>query len=369
MDIKILNKQFETVYIVDQYESFIWTERYNDCGDFELTTDASLQNYEIFTLDNYVEIDNSDYTMIIESITTTSDPDNGIKMTVTGRSLESILDRRIFLKEFNIDGGSGNPVKLWSAIETCLKKTLLPTSTIIEGTAANRKINNFIFTVPEDTDPIKSVSLDETIQMSLGDSVLDTIVSLCQEKHVGFRLKRNGQNFIFSIFCGVNRSFSQSSNLFVIFSTEFDNIINSSFLYSTKNYKNTALVSGEGNDSTKTKVTVGDENTGLDRREVYISAIKVTQGSGTTQTYSQRLTAKGKEELSKSEYKITKSFEGEIENKNVFEYNKDYFIGDIVELKNEFGVGSHSRITEFIFSDSAEGFTCYPTFIDTEEED
>ena len=37
MDILVLDKNFDTQAIIDTYESFNWTDRYNEAGDFELT--------------------------------------------------------------------------------------------------------------------------------------------------------------------------------------------------------------------------------------------------------------------------------------------------------------------------------------------
>ena len=36
MDLYITNPKFELVGVIDSYTSLIWTERYNDCGDFEI---------------------------------------------------------------------------------------------------------------------------------------------------------------------------------------------------------------------------------------------------------------------------------------------------------------------------------------------
>lgn len=36
MDVTVLNTNLDAVSIVDVYESFIWTDRYYEYGDFEL---------------------------------------------------------------------------------------------------------------------------------------------------------------------------------------------------------------------------------------------------------------------------------------------------------------------------------------------
>ena len=36
MEIYVLNTNFESVAVVDEFESLIWTDRYDEAGDFEL---------------------------------------------------------------------------------------------------------------------------------------------------------------------------------------------------------------------------------------------------------------------------------------------------------------------------------------------
>ena len=68
MDVTVLNSLFQPVYIVDTYESMIWTDRYYECGDFELYTKLSddIQKYAI--PGNYLRISDSEHIMLIESI-------------------------------------------------------------------------------------------------------------------------------------------------------------------------------------------------------------------------------------------------------------------------------------------------------------
>ena len=47
MEILVLNTNFETVYIVDSFKSMIWTDRYNEYGDFEIYLTLT-NNFDIF---------------------------------------------------------------------------------------------------------------------------------------------------------------------------------------------------------------------------------------------------------------------------------------------------------------------------------
>ena len=91
MNIFVMNRNFETVYILDSYESFIWTDRYWAYGDFEIYTFFDPKLLEVFQQDYYISIMESDHVMIIEGTNVESDAEDGSKLRITGRSLESIL--------------------------------------------------------------------------------------------------------------------------------------------------------------------------------------------------------------------------------------------------------------------------------------
>ena len=56
------------------------------------------------------------------------------------------------------------------------------------------------------------------------------------------------------------------------------------------------------------------------------------------------------------------SFEGEVDAAHQFVYGRDFFIGDIVQLVNEHGIESRSRVTELVRSQDQNGSTVVPTF-------
>lgn len=76
--------------------------------------------------------------------------------------------------------------------------------------------------------------------------------------------------------------------------------------------------------------------------------------------YKIYLITRGYEKL--AEYGLTKSFEGSIEADTTFKYKKDYFLGDIVTVKNEYGISLKARITEVVESYDDNGKSIEPKF-------
>lgn len=356
MDLLVLNRKFESVFILDKYESIIWTDRFSSYGDFEIYTSTDPDLFKNLQEDYYLWSADSEHMMIIEEWKTETDVEMGNHLTVTGRSLESILDRRIVWKQTNLNG----------KIEDQIKRLL--DENVINPTDSNRKISNFIFEYSGDP------YIDTlTIQAQFtGDVLYDAIKNLCDSVEIGFMITLNNNNqFVFKLYSGINRSYDQNDNPYVVFSPNFENIVNSNYFKSKKEFKNVTLVAGEGEGDNRKTVVVGEtKSKGLDRRELFTDARDISSttsdGDLSSSQYNYLLSQRGYENL--SENKIQQAFDGEVEATQMYRYGEHFFMGDIVQLENEYEMQSKVRIIEFISSEDKNGFKNYPTFEILEEE-
>lgn len=357
MEFLVLDKSFRTVAVIDSFESLIWTDRYSKCGDFEIYTSYTQENMENLKTDFYIWTDSSEHQMIIENRKITSDIELGSHLTITGRSLESVLDRRIVWTQTILNG----------SLEEQVKKLL--NENVISPSDQKRKIENFVFGNSDDS-YIESLSI--RMQFT-GDSVYDAVRKICDSVDIGFKVSLNQNNqFEFKLYSGKDRSYGQNKNMFVVFSPNFDNIIDTNYYESKKNLKNVSLVGGEGEGADRRTVVVGDEDlTGLDRREIYTDARDLSSetqdGTMTSSQYDYLLRQRGYEDL--TENKIIQTFDGQVEATNLYRYGEDFFMGDITELENEFGMTSRIRVVEYIICEDQNGKTEYPTFEVVEEEE
>lgn len=357
MNLFVLNQNLDAIAVVDSYKSFLWTERYYEQGDFEIYTLMREGVLDYIKQDYYLQRGDSDRLMIIEKIQIATDVEEGNTLTVSGRSLESILDRRIVWGQKTITGN------LQSGIQTLLNEN------IISPTKETRKISNFIF---EASDDPRITGLTIEAQYT-GDNLYDVIVSICKERGIGFKVTLNDQKqFVFKLYCGEDRSYEQTQNPYVIFSPYFDNILGSNYLESKQALKNVTLVGGEGEGSARKYTAVGDV-AGLERREMFTDARDISsddpENEGATLTdeeYTELLRQRGKEDLAEN-IEVT-SFEGEIETTVLFKYGEDFFNGDIVQIENEYGHQSIVRILEIVTSEDESGLYVYPTFSTITEE-
>lgn len=352
MELYIMNKSLETVGVIDTFTSIIWTKRHFSAGDFELYLPVTTNSINLLQTGNYIYRADDESVMIIEKIIITTDAENGNFLTVSGRSLESILARRIVW----------NLTVFVGYVEDFIRKLI--NENAIEPKETNRTISNLILA--------DKIGLeDRFLKQVTGDNLYEVIVEICTTYKVGWKITLNeSKQFVFSLYKGVDRSYNQSENPYVIFSPEFDNLINSNYEKDTSTFLNVALVAGEGegyNRKTQT-VSLGTPKD-LDRFEIYVDAGNLSSNSDSENPidpteYSNMLSEKGLEKL--HETTVTTAFGGELETTSIYIYKTDWFIGDTVQIENEYGMTATSQILEVIESQDVSGYKVIPTFAEWE---
>lgn len=261
MEVISLNTNKQKVAIIDSYKSFIWNDRYEDLGDFELYIPAdAVDLLANIHQDYYIQCSESDRTMIVEKADYRTDLDDGNFVIISGHSLEAILKRRIvwnddgkptkvnYTKILNPDPDneqedSGANFPLWMGIYYLLRLY------IIEPECAKnkpqRKIEGFKFQIPDENDPIYDIEMSPCIYQ--GDNLYDVIRSICTAYEVSFKIILNEYGeFVFSLYKGVSHLASQSKNPYVCFSKDFDNLLSSDSSLDMATYKNMAYYKGQG---------------------------------------------------------------------------------------------------------------------------
>lgn len=344
----ILNSNFESIEPIDGFKSLIWVDRFQKYGDFELYLGMADDILEYIVPDYYFWLGDSEHTMIIEDYNIKTDIEEGNYVVVTGRSLESILERRIVWGTITLSGNFQDQVEK------------LLNETIINPIIKERKIDNFVFKRSEDR-RVTSLTIDAQYT---GSNVYDIIQKNCEEKKIGFKVILTEDNlFEFGLYAGDDRTYDQTKNPYVEFSPNNDNIINSSYYESIRSLKNTALVAGEGEGASRKTLAIGSEK-GISRRELFVDARDISsEVNGKTLSssdYNKLLNQRGLEKMIENKY--IKAFEGKADTTNMYVYGKDFFMGDVVQVVNEYGVEGTAAILELLMSESEEGIECYPTF-------
>jgi hypothetical protein len=347
--INVYNPNLENIGIIDVFNSVIWTSRYYALGDFELTLAASGKALS-FLKKGYFLARNTDVMpdgtiknmMIVQNVELRSDVESGDILTVSGKSLGGLLEQRVISRQTTLTG------ELRDIINLVVAENLAFPS------LDARKLSNLkiAHTSPFD--------ISATAQVT-GDNLSEWISALCQKYGVGYDVYAKNGNFIFKTYKGTDRSTEQTDVPQVVFSNEFENLLSMDYQYLTENFKNAAIVAGEGEGAGKIFYNIG-QTTGLNRHELYVDAgsLSSNEGSITESEYLTLLKNKGLEAL--GGYVNNELFDGEADITSQYLYNSDFFMGDIVTIKNSYGISAAVRVVEVIESESPSGKSVIPTF-------
>lgn len=349
MDIYVLNSNYEKIGVIDSFQSVIWTTRYFTPGDFEIYIGADKELLSLLQVDNMLVRD-KDITgdechnvMLIRNIEIQSDAETGDNLIITGQCLKSIVARRVVAEQTNLSG----------TVESCLRSLI--TQNIISPSDTDRAIANFTLGT-DGSLTAASMSMQIT-----GDNLAEALAEICATYGYGWDVFIKGSNLVFYIYEGADRSFNQNINPHVVFSTEYDNLLSSDYKEDRSEYANVAIVAGEGEGTSRKKATVGSA-TGINRFEIWVDERNTSSNNGeiTPTAYQELLEQAGAEKL--AETGITTEFSGEVLPDANFIYGVDYFLGDTVQIENDYGISKAARITEIIESEDENGPTVIPTF-------
>lgn len=235
MELWILNRDFERIYFIETFESLIWTDRYNEYGDFEVIAAMDEDLVSNVECGMYAYLHESEHMMIINDISVNSSAENGATFTLKGYSLESILSQRYIVDTKTIYKGSYQQT-LRKLINEC----------IISPSNPSRKIPNFIFSDSDNPDIVK---IDMWTHDIFGENLYTFVKDTCREFSLGFKIIYDFdlKKFVFSLYKGSDRSYSQTKNAYVTFSPNYDNLLSSEYRYKVADTINTALVQGAPN--------------------------------------------------------------------------------------------------------------------------
>lgn len=355
MEAYTLDPLLRRVSVIDQFESLIWTERFQAYGDFQMEIESTQATRTLLKAGTLLAMNESYRVMTVETVEDGIDSDGRRMLSVKGRSLEAILLDRV-AKNSTADLTTSpkwtitNPPadvarKIFHDI--CVTGILDPGDVIpfvIEGTIMPDD------TIPEPVDPI-TVEMEPT-------TVYGAISDICGVWGLGFRILRNfdASQLYFDIYSGSDRTSAQTLLSPVIFTPSLDNLQNTKEFITVEQAKNVAYVYSPAGFQKVYPVGVDPEVEGFERHVLVVNANDITSDNPDV---ASALIQRGTEELSKN--RVFQAFEGEISQYSQYKYGTHYHLGDVVEMRNTDGVINNMRVTEQIFVSDREGERAYPT--------
>ena len=339
---KLEDGAFNNVAVIDDASSVIWVQRLNEIGEFEIYIRASAERLKLFNEgDVFITRPDSEIAMYVETVKLDTNEETGDYLTVSGRSAEVILSWRVV--QFYMFNSSDE---------------------------STENIIRFLFTekfIAAGVGKIPWVSLETahgweegSPHQYTGRSLEEIFNSLCVTYDYGFKLKWLGNGFEFQLYKGTDRSFDQNTNTYVVFSPEFENLGNTEYIKDTSEYANAAVIGGEGEGSDRVFVSIAEQGkSGFYFRQVYLDARHSSQEELTLEAYKEQLANDGKDQL--EQLRVTAEYTGEVLNYNQYTYGVDYFLGDKISTKNEYGIKGNAVVTEVTEVEDESGYKLVPT--------
>jgi len=386
MEIYILDALLRRIDLIDEYISFIWTERYAAKGDFQLVTRSTLENRNRFVKDALISIDDSKRIMRVNSTEEKIDGDNGVTFTVKGFELVSILEQRVVATRETSGDYTGmlRPITYyegWSPLELLgymVWQMCYPSSGFLlsPGDAIPFLQDSQVPGVG--TYPLGNLppmQPDDVVWEQKTESLYSAAIAIAAAYDVGFRLYKDPEaaKLYFEAYMGNDRTSAQTLLPAVVFSTDMSNLQNTTEYIENSNHFNVIVALYEFanpvTDALPAKLTisviVADPELafsagGFDQKTKTISVTTLPEGM-LPEDIPAYLTQLAAEELTRS--RPTDIYDGEVTESSYYKYERDYFLGDLVEVRGDNGGAAYMRVEEQIIKADSSGKSSYPSLV------
>lgn len=359
MDLVTLDSGYMPDSIISNYDSLIWSERFNTVGDFQITTGLIEEFMDMLPEGTFLSLRESTVPMIVETHQIDRKKNNPAVLTIKGRALESIFDRRVALptllppiSDWAVNAKIPSDVAYFIAEKICVEGILDSDDIFEPGIIQLITPDDYLtstgptrqFTVPKGNLLTQMLTLLQT-EAKADPSTVPATPAVVQHGIRGRRPAAPGAMGI-EIYTGTDRTAT------VRFDANRRLLNDGTYLFSKVGSATDGYVLGPSTTLNMSKTSTA--GSGLSRRVILVDA------TGTTITDTNALQAQGQSSL--TEAHETAIFDGSInEDINPYKFGVDYFLGDIVNLVGDYGLVEHARVTEFIRSKDSTGVKRFPT--------
>lgn len=350
-----------TGQVISGLSSKTWVERYADAGEFKLIGSLDGNAYDLLEEGAFVTHMNTAEVMIVENREIEYDQEKEPKITISGRSLETVLEQRVVganrrfpssstpLPDFVIPEGT-----LWSQILYLINNHL--------GTGVyplidpNDKFPNFY--------PINQVSssarfAQRTIKRG---NLYDRVKELLALSKYGIRISRpiEGSAYSDRILMIIHTGYDRRSQ--IAFSNVTGDIARATYLFSSKTRYNAVLITGRWLE----QMVKNPATPGFSRRTLFVDGSDIDRSYETAPTGAtrvlllSRMTARARQILAnQTGVSITSA---ELAAGSRYTYRVDYSTGDLVTIHGDFDATAIKRVIEYTETEDETGESSYPTF-------
>ena len=352
--IEIINTNFELLGIITNYESLICVWNYYECGTFELTINKNKANTNKLKKGNMIIVNKRDDKILLIDKRVTTTNKNSKTLKITGTCIKGLTKRRIIAT-------NGYDRVTETQAENVMKHYL-----------KNHLVESYYDTIRTPERDISWVKIAptqnrgiKTVWQARLTNLHDEIKHISEDTGLGWYgyLNRTEKCIYFDSLKGTDRTINQieSANShedlseythqelsmytheqlqgtikhpYIIFSEKKKNLTEGKTTDDDTNYKNVGYAAGKGENEDRLITVIGTA-TGFDRREVFIDLNNIED--------IDELKTEGQKKL--DTYKTIQSIEGKVYQIPNMEWEKDYFLGDLVTIESD-GIYEDKRIVQ-----------------------
>lgn len=252
IELYVLDKNLNTVGIIDSYRSLIWANRYDQTGDCELYTIANDANINLLQDGYYLIRSDDEMVCQIKKIEIDTSAEEGNYLIITGFDVKRFLDQRIIWSTMNCNGNVEDFIRLMVQNSICT-----PALTGRQMQKANGDQLVFL----GDKANFKQSMTEQVSFKNVGEKVRE----YCQTYKWGYKMTLGAAKLWFQIYEGTDRTNE------VIFSDAYENLSSTKYVDDKSNMGNVALVGGAGEGPTRSRNVYGYEE-GVERFELFVDA-------------------------------------------------------------------------------------------------
>lgn len=301
--INIIDRDFNFLGQIDNYESLMIGKSYSGIGSFELHVNDNTANVNELQKENIIFTDTKKaYIILYREMESTTG-----KVIVKGLELKSYLSRWLV---YPPNGQAYYRIN--SNSETIMKE-------YVQATLIRKGITNIV--VEENQNRGTT-----TVYQSRYKNLADELEKISISSGLGWDITLDLENkqFVFDVVEGKNRTANQSILPPAIFSVDYDNIGEQTLIDSKLGYANVAVVAGQG-EGAERQITVVGDTAGLDSFETFVDARDIENVDD--------LPARGEQELAGVKEVLT--FDSEVLTDKNLVYEVDFKLGDLCTKQNK----------------------------------
>ena len=352
--IPVYNHGLSPVAAIKGWSSVIWTERYQEIGEFEIRIperNPNLLTYLDDYMDKFIKLPYSEETMIIEEIAYEGGRDQSA-VYIRGRDAKSILQRRVLV------------ATQWIPYSVPTNEMLIQifNDEIANPSEKGRQIDLIALDNP-------SSWSDQHLDYEPKDkSVWDLFLYCAQIYKCGLRTYWKDGKIRLQFWKPKVRS-GENNTFPVVFNEELGTLTNIIYRKTSKTYRTSAYVHIEGGNNNSVIINEDISNrygVGLNRREMFVNpGWNNTSQLIDTPDLRRSLRPYGISAL--YDHAFYDNITGEITRNTLYSYglNGDFYLGDRIAVEVG-GRRQYARVKEYTYSWTIEnGFTAYPTIDST----